>query len=150
VNGDGKPYELLDHTADAMVRVRGADLGSMLEAAALAMFDLQYGLSAVSEEEERVVEARAPDKEMLLVRLLTLLLSVSEAEGLVFHRFRVQVRRGSAAPDGSISPLTARCVARGARFDPERHERHIHVKAVTYHGISVDEARGEAVIVFDK
>jgi len=150
VEGANKPYDLLEHTADAMVRVRGTGLERLLENAAFAMFDLQYGLGDVDEGEERVVETAAPDREMLLVRLLTMLLSVSEAEGLVFRRFAVEVKRDATTHVGTSSPFAARCTARGARFDPARHERHIHVKAVTYHMLDVDEVKGEAVIVFDK
>jgi len=150
LEGENKPYDLLEHTADAMVRVRGSGLEQLLENAAFAMFDLQYGLENVDESEERVVEAAAPDREMLLVRLLTMLLSVSEAEGLVFRRFEVAVKRDARTPSGASSPFVARCTARGSRFDPARHERHIHVKAVTYHMLEVDEGKGEAVIVFDK
>jgi SHS2 domain-containing protein len=150
-----RSYELMDHTADAMVKVRGRGLSALLANSAFAMFDLQYGLEPVLESEERVVEVNAPDKETLLVRLLSMLLSVSEGEWLVFRRFDVDVGRTEAGSPGPAGPsasssLRARCVARGERFDPARHVRHIHVKAVTYHMLDVDEGRGEAVIVFDK
>jgi SHS2 domain-containing protein len=146
---DALRYELMEHTADAMVRVRGRTLAEILINAAFAMFDLQYSLDRVEASEERKVEASAPDREMLLVRLLTALLSLSEAEEIVFKEFDV-VATHDPMTGGPGDRFRARCVARGERFDPARHERRIHVKAVTYHMLQVDEERGEAVVVFDK
>ena len=144
------PYEPMEHTADAAVRVRGATLEELFANSAFAMFDLQYGLAGVGEDVERVVEVKAGDREMLLARLLTILLSISEAEGLVFKRFVVSTRQDAGPDDEGKPVLRARCTTLGSGFDAAKIVRHIHIKAVTYHMLEVAPEKGYAVIIFDK
>ena len=70
----------------------------------------------------------AKNKILVLFDWLKTLLYHFDAEHLLFSRFEVQVR-----PDG----LTG--AAWGETLDRERHELGHEVKAVTYHGLKVEQ-----------
>ncbi len=54
-------YELLDHTADVMVRAWGASAEQVFEQAALAMVSLLYDRGTVRARQRIAVEVSAPD-----------------------------------------------------------------------------------------
>ena len=122
-------YETFDHTADLGLRVRAADLDTLFAEAGLALF------AAILEDPGTVVasqpveiELAGDDREYLLFDWLKTLLYHFDAGHWVFGRFDVRVR-----PDG----LTA--TAWGEPLDRGRHEPGHEVKAITYHGLRVEE-----------
>lgn len=135
-------YELLDHTGDMAFRVAGPDRPSVFERAGRAMFDLIVGLDSVRPDRTREIEiTEAVDPEDLLVRFLSELLYLHDAEDWLFREVRV-----SELHDDRL-----RAVASGERFDPARHRILRQVKAVTYHALRLECRRGtwEARIVLD-
>lgn len=137
-----KPFEILEHTADAGIIARGETAEELFANAALGMFSLMAELEAVRQPEERRIEVEAADREGLIVRWLTELLYYLDAEELLFSRFQVE--------EASETRLRAR--AFGERIDPERHRLHFGVKAVTRHLLEVGrDATGayRARVLFD-
>ena len=131
-------FEEIEHTADVGVRAYGATASEIFESAAVGMFSLIADLSTVKprgEEEIRLAAENLPD---LLVKWLSELLFLHETEKVLFREFHVQIRGTS---------LEAR--ARGERIDKARHELKLAIKAVTYHRLSVDVAKGVAEVIFD-
>jgi SHS2 domain-containing protein len=120
-------WQVFDHTADVGFEVRARTRPELFETAALALFDLITDVSAVEVRAERRVSVEAPDTEELLVRWLSELLFLHDAEGEMFSRFVVSL----------LTPthLTAR--VGGEPFDPARHSVKTEVKAVTYHQVTV-------------
>jgi SHS2 domain-containing protein len=122
-------YELFEHTADLGLRVRAADLDSLFAEAAAGLF------SAIVENPADVrpgtavtVELAGEDREFLLFDWLKELLYRFDGEHLLFGRFEVRVTdRG----------LTG--TARGEPLDPARHVLLHEVKAITYHGLKVEQ-----------
>jgi len=133
-----KRFEELEHTADVSIRAFGATPEALFANAAAGMFSLIVNLDTVEEKGESRVEVEGSDLPNALVRFLSELLYVHETQHVVLKTF-----------DVSVDGFRVEAVARGEEIDAHRHELLLNVKAVTYHNLSVDLAKGEAVVVFD-
>jgi len=136
-----KRYETFDHTADLGVRVFGQTCEEVFTNAAYALFDLRTDLSNVRENLSYDLRLEAADREELLVRWLSELLSLSESRGYLFKNFSFS----------HLNQASLRAVARGEVFDPSRHKFKMEIKAVTYHQLELKEKDGkwEARVIFD-
>lgn len=134
-------YELIDHTADIGVRVHGQTMPELFEHAALALFDVMFDISGVQPVFEQEFACRSDSIEDLLVEWLGNLLYVFDTERIVFSRFRVE------RLDGQL--LSAR--ASGEHYDASRHDLKTLIKAVTYHGLCVQQTHAgfAATVIFD-
>ena len=122
-------YETFDHTADLGLRIRAADANELFAEAARALFaTLVDNLDAVAPTRRLDVTLAGNDREYLLFDWLKELLYHFDAEHLLLSRFEVRV-----GPDGLQGS------AWGESFDPQRHELVHEVKAITYHGLRVEE-----------
>ncbi len=122
-------HETFDHTADLGLRIRAANLDTLFVEAAEALFSvLVEDLATVAPTLRIDVHLSGTDREFLLFDWLKELLYRFDAEHLLFARFEVKVRS-----DG----LTG--AAWGEKLDRERHELGHEVKAITYHGLTVEE-----------
>jgi SHS2 domain-containing protein len=123
-------YETFDHTADLGLRIRAADLNTLFAEAALALFStLVEDLSTVAPAQRLDMAIAGSDREYLLFDLLKELLYRFEVEHLLLSRFSVRIDA-----DG------LQASAWGELFDQKRHELSHEVKAITYHGLRVEEA----------
>ena len=140
-----KPYEYLEHTADAKFRAYGNTLEEVFENAALAMFNVMIDTKKVSGEMAREICLNSPDLESLLVDWLSELLYIFEVDEVVFRKFRVEEIR---EVDGGYS-IKAR--AFGERFERGSHPFETDIKAVTYNQLEVSktEEGWEAQVVVD-
>ena len=131
-------FEVIEHTADWSIRVKGSDLRQLFKHAAEGMSTLMAGdLDALPQDMERNLELTAYDVESLLVEWLSELAYWAEMEQVVFSRFdMVEVTRRHL-----------RAVVRGGLAA----ELHKHIKAVTYHNLEVVEYEEgwETTLVFD-
>ncbi|BBL68568.1 archease [Methanoculleus chikugoensis] len=132
-------FEELEHTADVLMRVRGADLAELFAEAGRAMFHVMYG-PCEDKGVERRIEIEAENLESLLIDYLSELLFVTEVENTVFCTFDVDLRG---------TRLSA--VLRGEPFDPARHSAGALIKGISYFGLEiVKEEEGYVVeIIFD-
>lgn len=125
-------YEFFEHTADLGLRVRAPDLDALFAEAARALFAAVLDNPDAVRPLQRVeVQLNGTDREYLLFDWLKALLYRFDAEHLVFGRFEARVTPGG---------LTG--AAWGEPLDPERHELAHEVKAITYHGLRVEEVDG--------
>lgn len=122
-----RSYELLEHTADVGILARGDTLEEAFQAAAEGLGEI-LGSWLPGEGDDREVRVEASDREALLVAWLDELLYLAEAGDLVFGGFRVnEVGERELRAAVAVSP-------RGGRdLDGQ------HVKAATYHRLSVTE-----------
>jgi SHS2 domain-containing protein len=134
-------YELLEHTADLAVRVRGADLAELLANLAWAVTDVMADAKAVALRESRALCVRADSEEELLVAWANEILFHFESERLLLP----------VIEELTVAGLEARGRARGERLDPARHGFKTELKSATYHGLAVrrDEAGIGADLVID-
>lgn len=131
-------YEEIEHTADVGIRAYGKTASAIFASAAEGMFSLIADPTAVEPKGEVEIRLRAEDLPRLLVAWLSELLFIHETQHLLFSRFSVRVRGTSL-----------RAKASGETIDRRRHELKLAVKAVTYHRLSVDLAKGVAEVIFD-
>jgi SHS2 domain-containing protein len=122
-------YETFEHTADLGLRVRAADLDTLFAEAAEALFSvLAENIESVAETRTMEIDIAGDDREFLLFDWLKTLLYHFDADHLLFRRFEVQVRE-----DGLHG------IAKGEPLDRSRHELGHEVKAITYHGLRVEQ-----------
>jgi SHS2 domain-containing protein len=126
-------YELFEHTADLGLRVRAADLDTLFAEAAACLFTaVLEDIGSVRPDHAVTVEVAGTDREFLLFDWLRDLLLKFDEEHLVFGQIEVHVR------DDGLS-----ATAWGEPLDPARHVLAHEVKAITYHGLRVEEIEGE-------
>lgn len=132
-------FEELEHTADVLMRVRGATINEIFADAGRAMFHVMYG-PCEDRGIERQIDLEAENLESLLIDYLSELLFITEVENTVFCTFDVNLRG---------TRLSA--VLRGEPFDPARHSAGTIVKGISYFGLEiVKEEEGYVVeIIFD-
>src|SRR5207253_10191876 len=134
-------FETFEHTADLGLRIRAADLDMLFAEAAQALFSvIVEDLGTVRPLQSVEVRLEGDDHGYLLFDWLKELLYHFDAEHLLFGKFDVKfVGNG----------LTA--IAWGEPLDRNRHVLEHEVKAITYHGLRVEEVEGgwEAEVIID-
>ena len=134
-------YEILDHTADACIRVYGKSFDELLENAAMAMMELITDREKINPSQEIEIEVRGETKEELLVHWLQEILFLHEVKKMVFKDFRLNL----------ISETHAKGKAIGEKIDIDKHELSFDIKAVTYHNLKIEPINDKLKvdIVFD-
>ncbi len=126
-------YETFEHTADLGLRIRAADLETLFAEAGQALFSIIVeDLATIEPRQKLDVKVPAEERDYLLFDWLRELLYRFDAEHLVLGRFEVKI-----GEDG----LTA--TAWGEPLDRARHVLGHEVKAITYHGLRVEQVGGE-------
>jgi SHS2 domain-containing protein len=134
-------HETFDHTADLGLRIRAPDLNTLFAEAAEALFSVVVeDLAAVRPDRPVEVRLEGQDREYLLFDWLKALLYHFDVEHLLFSRFEVRV--GESGLEGR---------AWGEPLDRSRHELSHEVKAITYHGLRVEQTPDgwEAEVIVD-
>ena len=128
-------------TADVGIWATGRDSAALLEALGLGLFALMTDLRKVRPKEERAVSASGGDPSELVVAFLTELLVLQQTDGFLAREIRA--RAVGDPPTALVASVT------GERFDPDRHTSRTEVKAVTFHDLVFDPARGRARVIVD-
>jgi SHS2 domain-containing protein len=122
-------HELFEHTADLGLRVRASDLNTLFAEAAECLFSaVLEDIGSVKPDIAITVEIAGTDREFQLFDWLRDLLMRCDTDHMVFGKFEVSLR-----DDG----LTG--TAWGEPIDPDRHQLAHEVKAITYHGLKVEQ-----------
>jgi protein archease len=122
-------YETFDHTADLGLRIRAPDLDTLFVEAGRALFAvIVEDLDAVENPQQVGIQLAGDDRELLLFDWLNELLYYFDSQHLLFSRFQVHV------DDKGLNGT-----AWGERLDPSRHSLLHEVKAITYHGLTVEQ-----------
>ena len=124
-----KNYELIEHTADVGIRVKGKELKDLFVNAALAMFDIMaQPKSKVPLRLEKVkVTQEADTLEDLFIGWLNELLSLSATKEIVFSSFNIIL----------LGQHNIEAEALGGHFKDFAIEKEI--KAATYHQLKVEQ-----------
>ena len=131
-------YEVLDHTADLMIRGYGSTLEECYSNLAYGMFDQTVDLRDVSPTETREVDVTGFDDEDALYSFLSELLFIEAYENIVLKEFEVRI-------DG----LHITCTARGEPLDREKMRIRGEIKAVTFHMMDIDRDMPSVTVLFD-
>jgi SHS2 domain-containing protein len=122
-------FETFDHTADLGLRVRAATLDALFAEAGVALFSaIVEDVAAVRPSRRVDIAVNGDDREYLLFDWLKELLYRFDADHMLFCRFDVKV---------TDAGLTA--AVWGEPLDWDRHVPNHEVKAITYHGLKVDQ-----------
>jgi SHS2 domain-containing protein len=126
-------YELFEHTADIGLRIRAAGLDELFAEAGRALFSLLVAnpgsVRLVDEFEVEIAGDRCDD---LLFDWLAELLYKFDVEHVLAAQFEV-----------NVNSQGLRAVVRGEPVDRDRHELDMEVKAITYHGLKVEQQDGQ-------
>jgi SHS2 domain-containing protein len=120
-------HETFEHTADLGLRIRAADLETLFaEAGEALMATVVENPQAIEPRQEVSFSVSGEEREYLLFDWLNALLYQFETEHQVFRSFHVV-----------LTPQGLEATARGEPLDPQRHGLGHEVKAITYHGLTV-------------
>ena len=133
--------EPLDHTADSGIIVRARDLKALFARAAWGMFSIITDLNAVKPARSETIAVTALDCEALLVRWLSELNFQHVTRHQLFCRFDIL----ELSDDRLVAEVSGEAIA------PERHTIHTEIKAVTFHGLRLEQGPEgwRAEIIFD-
>ncbi len=134
-------YELFEHTADLGLRVQAPDLEGLFAEAGLGLFSVIVdNLDEVRATRTIDIRIEGRDRVYLLFDWLHELLVTFDTRQLVLRQFHVRLRA-----DG----LDAQ--ARGEELDPDRHLLLHEVKAITYHGLKLEQTASgwQAEVIVD-
>ncbi len=125
-------FEILEHPSDLGIKAQGSSLQEAFCSAAHGLISIIAGSSVIESRENREIFVSAIDRENLLVRWLTEILYLFDAEkfltgGITFESF-------------SDTALKAR--VKGEPYTATRHELKLDVKAITYHQLNIKEENG--------
>lgn len=121
------PYEILDHTADMLLRIRGQDMRTLFANALAALYAVLGRLAAGPPVQPRLIRLAAANREELLHDWL--------AEALYYAEVRHEVLRDVRFIELTDTALVAE--AAGAALDMERCAFDREIKAVTYHELAI-------------
>jgi len=137
-----KPFEYIEHTADAGLFVRGDSLQSLFTNAAQGLFEMIAVVDTIDEKETIEVNVVADSVDMLLVTWLDELVFRHETEELFFKRVEIS--------NICETELTAKVFGEITNY--EKHVVYTEIKAVTYHQLYVKQKPDgdwEAQVIFD-
>lgn len=122
-------YEVFDHTADLGLRIKAASLELLFADAAEALFSLIVGSTSAIEPRETVhLQVSGAELDYLLFDWLNELLFTFESRHLLLKDFQVKIADGQLVAQATGEP-----------FDRQRHPMEHEVKAITYHGLLVEQ-----------
>jgi len=138
-----KNYELIEHTADIGIRVKGKDLEELFHNAALAMFDIIAEKVKSTSQKSKVknleINQKAEDSEELFINWLNELLSLSATKESIFSDFKIH----------KIDKKNLQATAIGE--DVRNYRVNTEIKAATYHQLKLEESADgwQAEVIFD-
>ena len=139
-------FEFRDHTADVQVKSWGSSLEEAFSQTAYSlMATITPDLKKITPKVERKITIKAEDKEALLFDFLSEFLYIFDVDELVFSQ--IYVSKIEKLNDNYKLQATLK----GEKFDLDKHEIGIEVKAITYSFLNIEEKHASTIIdiVFD-
>ncbi|MFX0047408.1 MAG: archease [Candidatus Hermodarchaeota archaeon] len=134
-------FEFREHTADIQVRSWGESLEEAFSQTAYSlMATLTPDLKKVIPKIQKKITIKAEDKEALLFDFLSEFLYIFDVHELVFSQ--VNVSKIEKCND----KYKLQATLKGEKFDLEKHEIGIEVKAITYSYLNIDETLERTII----
>ncbi len=122
-------FETFDHTADIGLRIEAATLEELFVDAARGLMSLLVeNIDAVQPTLTETIQLTGTETDYLLFDWLNELLFRFETRGMLFCEFNVR-----------LNEQVLEATIRGEPFERSRHRMAHEVKAITYHGLSVEQ-----------
>ena len=137
-----QPFEYIEHTADAGMRVWGENLQTLFTHAAQGLFEMIAVIDSIDETSVINIQLESESVEMLFVSWLDEIIFRHETDEMFFKRAEIC--------SISSTELVARVYG-----EPTNYNKHIvytEIKAVTYHQLYVEQKPNntwEAQVIFD-
>jgi len=135
-----KNYELIEHTADFGIRVKGKGPEEIFKNAAEAMFDcIASRIKPAEKSIQAIINQEAEDLEELFVNWLNELLSLSAIKEVIFTEFKInRITKTLLQAESIGEPVQAFKV-------------NTEIKAATYHQLKIEEIDNgfQAEVIFD-
>lgn len=122
-------FRILEHTADVGFEAWGESRAEVFRNAGRALMSIVIDLASVNARESVAIEARAGSPAELLVNWLSEILYLQDAEGWLFRDFQIDT-----LTEGAI-----RGQGKGERYERDRHQIKLLVKAITYHQLMLQK-----------
>jgi SHS2 domain-containing protein len=129
-------FRVLEHPADIGIEAHGPTMADAFEAAAAGLLSLIVDPATVSAYVRKEISLSGDDDAHLLVRWLSELLFLFDAEHFVSHQAHIH----------SLTGNELRATVTGDVLDPSRHALRMDVKAVTYHRLALEHAGGSSTV----
>ena len=139
-------FEFREHTADVQVRSWGSSLEEAFSQTAYSlMATITPDLKKITPKIEKKITIKAEDKEALLFDFLSEFLYIFDVDELVFSQ--IYVSKIEKFNDN----YKLQAILKGEKFDLDKHEIGIEVKAITYSFLNIEEKNANTIIdiVFD-
>jgi len=134
-------FEFREHTADVQVRSWGSSLEEAFSQTAYSlMATITPDLKKITPKIEKKITIKAEDKEALLFDFLSEFLYIFDVDELVFSQ--IYVRKIEKFNDNYKLQATLK----GEKFDLDKHEIGIEVKAITYSFMNIEEKHESTII----
>ncbi len=134
-----KPYEYLEHTADAKFKAYGNDLAEAFKNSAYATFNILTDTKKIKGKTEKELIVRAKKKTTLLYDFLDELLFLLDSEGFLLHEITdLEIREN----DGMFH---LECTFNGDIFS-NKYEVSGNIKSVTYNEMEIDEKKDNVMV----
>lgn len=134
-------FEFREHTADVQVRSWGNSLEEAFSQTAYSlMATITPDLRKISPKIEKKINVKAEDKEALLFEFLSEFLYIFDVDELVFsHIFVDKIEKYN-------DNFKLQATLKGEKFDSNKHEIGIEVKAITYSFLNIEEKHDRTII----
>jgi SHS2 domain-containing protein len=134
-------FEFREHTADVQVRSWGSSLEEAFSQTAYSLMStITPNLKKIIPKVEREIIVEAEDKEALLFDFLSEFLYIFDVDELVFNQ--IYVSKIEKFNDN----YKLRATLKGEKFDLNKHEIGIEVKAITYSFLNIEEKHKSTTI----
>ncbi|MEN2986037.1 MAG: archease [Thermodesulfovibrionaceae bacterium] len=133
-------YKVIDVAGDVGIRAEGKTLNECFINSALALYSLITELNQVEQAEIKEVELSEETLEELLIGFLNELIFIFDTYGFIGSKINLAIENNK---------LKAKIY--GEKFNPEKHERKLLVKAATYHNLILKKENDHWIteIIFD-
>lgn len=136
-----KNYELIEHTADIGIQVRGKTLKELFKNSAAAMFEIiaQQSGAKAKKQASITIKQKADNTEDLLLIWLNELLSLSAVKEVIFDKIRIT----------KLDKDTIEATVSGTSI--KNYQPKTEIKAATYHELKVKKIKSgwQARVIFD-
>ena len=127
------PFEILEHPSDLGIEAHGSSMQELFQNAAHGFMSVVAGTSKIESCQNRSIELQALDRENLMVRWLTEILYLYDAEKFLTADVKFE----------TLTDTLLKANLLGEPYDVSKHELKLDVKAITYHQLKVEDHDGD-------
>ncbi len=128
--------------SDVYVEVKARNLKEAFEEAGKAVFDTMTDLKKISPIEKCDIKLAAEDREALLFDWLGELIYIFDTTNLLFSKIKIKEIKETKQKLELIGELI------GEKFDPEKHEIRMEIKAPTYSLMEINVSSDLVILRF--